>query len=73
MRRAISVRLGYAVAVPETRAYDEHGTRYVAQGYFRAGAQDYGCQDLMREEIRQHLLNEYKSSMDYAQRRKNRS
>lgn len=56
---------GYARAVPVVRAYDQ-GHRYKGEGYFRSGAQDYGCEDLTREEVRQHLINAYKDQVrDY--------
>jgi choline/glycine/proline betaine transport protein len=54
-----NVRPGFAGAVPVTRGYNA-GQHYKAQGYFRSGAQDYGCKDLKKDDIIQNLLGNYK-------------
>ena len=53
------VRPGFAVAIPLTRGYDG-GEHYRAEGFFRSGAQDYGCEDLKKDEIINNLLDTYK-------------
>lgn len=47
---------------PETR-FMEQGKRYIAEGYFRSGSQDFTIEDLSREEIIKSFLVDYKNHM----------
>lgn len=58
------VRPGNVLVKPVTRSYDD-GRRYKAEGFFRSGLQDYGFQDLTREEIRQHVIAAYKQQVTF--------
>jgi hypothetical protein len=62
---------GHASAIPETRGYGEDG-RYRGEGHFRSGLQNYSCKDLTQDDIRQHLLAEYKQRVVDQQRRQYR-
>lgn len=55
---------GTRVVAHSVHFFSEGGQRIKGEGYFRSGAQDYGIDDLSKEEIIQHLLAEYKSHLE---------
>ena len=62
---------GHVGAIPETRG-SSGGERYRGEGHFRSGLQNYSCKDLTQDDIRQHLLAEYKQRVADQQRHKYR-
>lgn len=54
---------GTKVAPVVTFTDRSDGKRYSGLGYFRSGSQDYGVADLTKDEIVQHMTNEYRMTM----------
>ncbi len=63
-RVRVRIYPGRIVAYPVT-GFSDKGRYCTGEGFFRSGSQDYAANDLTKDEILRHLLDQYKSSLSY--------